>query len=171
MVFAGCCGEEEGCEGVARMERWGARRRIGEWACGRAKRVEERLQNVAFDASRSHGRGERVSTSARRGRGERTLGEKRAWRPLFGSLTAAKAAPTCLYVFWMRLFGKNSEIVRPDLLFMCREAAQMAAAGELTAEAPATAGKLRRGDAEKKIGHRWGTEFTQMEWMRESADG
>jgi hypothetical protein len=33
----------------------------------------------------------------------------------------------------------------------------MAAAGELTAEAPATAGKLRRGDAEKKIGHRWGT--------------
>jgi hypothetical protein len=34
----------------------------------------------------------------------------------------------------------------------------MAAKGELTAEAPATAGKLRRGDAEKKIGHRWGTD-------------
>jgi hypothetical protein len=51
------------------------------------------------------------AVNARSGRGWDWRSGKRAWRPLFGSLTAAKAAPTCLYVFWMRLFGKMDSAI------------------------------------------------------------
>src|SRR5258708_4025301 len=52
-----------------------------------------------------------LALSARKGRWKRTVSEKRACRPLFGTLTAAKAAPTYLYVFWMSLFGTNSGLL------------------------------------------------------------